>query len=542
MEQYHGLEGHDGPDHGGLTDDGPDRSADNDGITDLHAFVRSQQGELERQLAEWVRVPGVLGEPEHAQDLLRSANWLAAAFRDVGFPVVEVLPTGESHAVYAEWCEAPGAPTVLVYSHHDVRVAKPEQWDQTAPFEPAVRDGRLYGRGSSDAKGQVLAHLWSLRAHLHQRSLTYDPQNPDALSLNVAKSQTLSHSAGVSTSSTTGSTGSTTGVSAGSTTAGSTTAAPAVNLKYLVEGEEESGSPHLAQLLEEQGDRFNADIVLFSDTLLFREDHPALCMSLRGMLSAHLELTGPDVDVHSGAVSGAAPNPAFELSRVLAGLHDEDGRIAIPGFYDDVAPVPEHFRQALARLPFTDEDWVERSESGSITGEEGYTVPERLWLRPAVEVTALIAGDPVGLSSAAVPSVASVDLSFRTVPGQRVEKVAEQLRQWIQDTVGENYGHTLSVDLETAQEPYRTPEHPAVSALERAMAGGFRTGTVGRMGNAGGGPAELLSRSLDTPVLFFGTGLVEDHWHDSDESVNLEVLMNGAVTLACFWDELARME
>jgi acetylornithine deacetylase/succinyl-diaminopimelate desuccinylase-like protein len=260
------------------------------------------------------------------------------------------------------------------------------------------------------------------------------------------------------------------------------------------------------------------------------------------MISAHLELTGPDVDVHSGAVSGAVPNPAFELSRLLAGLHDEDGRIAIPGFYDDIAAVPEDFREALARLPFTEADWVERSETGTITGERGYTVPERLWLRPAVEITAMIAGDPVGLSSAAVPSVASVDLSFRTVAGQRVEKVAAQVRQWVQDTVGENYGHTLSVDLETAQEPYRTPDHPAVSALERAMAKGFRSEDVGRMGNAGGGPAELLGRSLDAPVLFFGTGLVEDHWHDSDESVSLEVLVNGAVTLACFWEELARME
>jgi acetylornithine deacetylase/succinyl-diaminopimelate desuccinylase-like protein len=502
VEQYHGLEGHDGPEHDGPGQPGLDGTApDNDGGPDLHAFVLSQQGELERQLAEWVRVPGVLGEPEHAQDLLRSANWLAAAFRDVGFPVVEVLPTGESHAVYAEWCGTPGAPTVLVYSHHDVRLAKPEQWDQTAPFEPVVRDGRLYGRGSSDAKGQVLAHLWSLRAHLHQQSAVEPVETQPA-----------------------------------------ETRAPAVNLKYLVEGEEEGGSPHLAELLEEQGDRLKADLVLFSDTLLFRADHPALCVSLRGMLSAHLELTGPEVDVHSGAVSGAAPNPAFELGRVLAGLHDENGSIAIPGFYDDVRPVPEEFRQALARLPFTEEDWVERSESGSITGEKGYTVPERLWLRPAVEVTAMIAGDPVGLSSAAVPSVASVDLSFRTVPGQRVEKVAEQLRQWVQATVGENYGHTLSVDLETAQEPYWTPDHPAVSALERAMANGFRSATVGRMGNAGGGPAELLSRSLDIPVLFFGTGLVEDHWHDSDESANLAVLVNGAVTLACFWDELARME
>ncbi|MCQ6271072.1 M20/M25/M40 family metallo-hydrolase [Pseudarthrobacter sp. R1] len=529
MEQYHGFEGHDGPghegpglhapEHQGVNDDG----ADHDVGADLRAFVESRRAELEGQLAEWVRVPGVLGDPEHTKGLLRSANWLAAAFRDVGFPVVEVLPTGESHAVYAEWCEAAGAPTVLVYSHHDVRVAKPGQWDQTAPFDPVVRDGRLFGRGSSDAKGQVMAHLWSLRAHLAQqskRSLTSGAQNPNALSLPVPKTQTLSHPE----------------------PPGSARTAPAVNLKYLVEGEEEGGSPHLAQLLEEQADRLQADLVLFSDTLLFREDHPALCMSLRGMLSAHLELTGPDVDVHSGAVSGAAPNPAFELSRLLAGLHDGEGRIAIPGFYDDVAAVPEDFREALARLPFTEEDWVKRSESGSITGEVGYTVPERLWLRPAVEVTALVAGDPVGLSSAAVPSVASVDLSFRTVAGQRVEKVAGQLRQWVQDTVGENYGRTLSVDLETAQEPYRTPDHPAVSALERAMAKGFRSADVGRMGNAGGGPAELLSRSLDAPVLFFGTGLVEDHWHDSDESANVEVLVNGAVTVACFWDELARME
>jgi acetylornithine deacetylase/succinyl-diaminopimelate desuccinylase-like protein len=533
VEQYHGLEGHDGPGHEGagvhapenqgVNDDGPDH----DGGADLRAFVRSHKTELEGQLAEWVRVPGVLGAPEHTQDLLRSANRLAGAFRDVGFPVVEVLPTGESHAVYAEWCEAPGAPTVLVYSHHDVRVAKPGQWDQTAPFEPVVRDGRLFGRGSSDAKGQVLAHLWSIRAHLGRqsgRSLTSGAQNPDALSLSDATTQTLSHFPSP----------------AQPDSAPTAPAVPAINLKYLVEGEEEGGSPHLAELLEEQADRFRADLVVFSDTLLFRADHPALCVSLRGMISAHLELTGPDVDVHSGAVSGAVPNPAFELSRLLAGLHDDNGRIVIRGFYDDIAAVPEDFREALARLPFTEEDWLERSETGTITGERGYTVRERLWLRPAVEITALVAGDPAGLSSAAVPSVASVDLSFRTVAGQRVEKVAEQLRQWVQNTVGENYGHTLSVDLETAQEPYRTPDHPAVSALERAMGTGFRSEEVGRMGNAGGGPAELLSRSLDAPVLFFGTGLVEDHWHDSDESINLEVLVNGAVTLACFWDELVR--
>lgn len=455
--------------------------------THLHAHVRSRRGEIERQLAEWVRVPGVLGMPEHQKDLLRSANWLAWAFREIGFPVVEVLPTGESHAVYAEWCDAPGAPTVLVYSHHDVRAAKPENWEQTSPFEPVVRQGRLYGRGSSDAKAQILAHLEAVRAHLAAGSIT----------------------------------------------------APRINLKFLIEGEEEGGSPHLAQLLEDLGERRRADVVLFSDTLLWHQDHPAVCMGLRGMLSVSLEVYGPERDVHSGAVSGNAPNPAFELSRLLARLHDGQGRIAVPGFYDDVEPLPEDLRQAFAELPYSDEDWLRRSETGAITGEEGYTVLERLWLRPAVEVTSVIAGDPLGVSRAAVPAVATADLSFRTVPGQRVEKVAEQIRNWVDSTIGKEFGRRLTPDLDTAQDPYRTPDHPAVAALERAMAAGFSTDTVGRMGNAGGGPADLLARTVQAPILFFGTGLVEDHWHDSDESVSLDVLHNGAVTLACFWDGLA---
>jgi len=469
-------------------------TADDDGRA-LHAYVHSRRGEIERQLAEWIRIPGVLGEPGKRQDLVHSAHWLAGAFRELGFPGVEVLPTGDSCAIYAEWCAAPGMPTVLVYSHHDVRSAKPENWEQTAPFEPVVREQRMYGRGSSDAKGQILAHLEGLRAHLRARARTDGEPST-----------------------------------------------PGVNLKFLIEGEEEGGSPHLAQLLEQQGERFAADVVLFTDTLLWREDFPARCVSLRGMLSVKLEVFGPERDVHSGAVSGIAPNPVFELSRLLAQLHDSSGRIAVPGFYDDAEPPPEDLRRAFAALPYSDEDFLRRSEIGAITGEEGYTVLERLWLRPAVEVTAMIAGDPLGVSRAAVPSVATADLSFRTVPGQRVEQVARQVGQWVEATIGGAFRHTVTPDLDTAQEPYRTPDHPAVGILEQAMARGFRTETVGRMGNAGGGPATLLSGSLQAPVLFFGTGLVEDHWHDSDESVSLEVLHNGAVTLACFWDGLAGMD
>jgi acetylornithine deacetylase/succinyl-diaminopimelate desuccinylase-like protein len=260
--------------------------------------------------------------------------------RATGFPSVEVWETDGGPAVYAEWCAEPDAPTVLVYSHHDVRAAKDEEWDETAPFQPALRDGYLYGRGASDAKGQVLAHLWGVRAHL----------------------------------------------------AATGRQVPAVNLRVLVDGEEETGSAHLRELVRDNRERLRADLVVFSDTLLWRADHPAVCVSMRGTMLAHLEVKGPWQDVHSGAVSGPAPNPILELCRLLGQLHDGEGRITIPGFYDSVTEPSPRFRDDLAALPFTDADWLERSRTRSVGGEAGYTVLERLWARPAIEVTS-VAGD-----------------------------------------------------------------------------------------------------------------------------------------------------
>ena len=455
----------------------------------VHDFLAGHRDALVEELSGWVRLRSVAGVPEHVIDVRRSANWLAGTLRDTGFPSVEVWETDGGPAVYAQWCAAPGAPTVLIYSHHDVRAAKDEQWDQTPPFEPALRDGYLYGRGASDAKGQVMAQLWGIRAHL----------------------------------------------------AATGREAPAVTIKFLVEGEEETGSAHLARLLDERRDRLDADLIVFSDTLTWRADHPAVCVSLRGMISAHLEVMGPLRDVHSGAVSGPAPNPAIELGRLLGQLHDEKGRITLPGFYDDVVEPSARMRDELAALPFSEADWLERSETRSVGGEAGYTVLERLWTRPALEVISVIAGDPVGASRAAIPSVATADISIRIVADQHARTVGEQLRRWVADTIGDRFDHQLTVAEETGQEPYRTPEDlPAVEVLAQAMREGFQC-PVGRMGNAGGGPAQLLSDVVGAPVLFFGTGLPEDHWHDSDERASIDVLLSGAATLAIFWDRLDRV-
>lgn len=455
---------------------------------DVQRFLEANLQTLLDRLADWVRIPSIAGVPERKHHLTRSAKWLAGELRDLGFPTTEIWEGAEGPAVFAEWPGAPGARTVLVYSHHDVRAVKEENWDETAPFGPVFRDGRLYGRGSSDAKGQIMAHIWGIRAHLHATRRS----------------------------------------------------APAVNLKFIVEGEEEAGSPGLRDLLEAHRSRLGADTVIFSDTLLWRADHPALCTSVRGMLGVSIEVYGPLTDIHSGAVSGTAPNPALELSRLLAQLHDQKGRITFPGFYDGVEEVSARRRADLANLPFDPEDWLKRSHTRSIGGEDGYTVLERLWERPALEVIALAAGDPVGVPRAAVPSMASAELSIRTVAGQKVKDVADQVRRFVDEAISDRYAYKLSFDTETAQEFYRTPEGPFMDALSAAMAKGFGVPEVGRMGNAGGGPADLLCKALNIPVVFFGTGLVEDNWHDSDESVSADLLKSGAATLAFLWEELGR--
>ncbi|MEU0090768.1 M20/M25/M40 family metallo-hydrolase [Kribbella sp. NPDC006257] len=455
----------------------------------IHDFLLSREAELVDELSSWVRIPSVAGLPDRRIEVVRSARWLAGTLREIGFPLVEVWSEDEAPAVYAEWCGAPSAPTVLVYSHHDVRVSKDEQWKETRPHEPVVRDGYVYGRGASDAKGQVIAHLWGIRAHLAKTGLE----------------------------------------------------APAVNLKLLIEGEEETGSPHLRQLLEDNQDRLAADLVIFSDTMAWHADHPAVCMSMRGTINAHLEVYGPLRDVHGGAVSGPAPNPVLAMARLLGGLYDDKGRITIPGFYDEVVEPSDRRRQELADLPFSEEDWLARSETRSTAGEAGYTVLEQLWTRPAIEATSIVAGDPVGLPRAVIPAVAAVDLSIRTVPNQTVAAVADQLHQWVAENLSPEVDHELTVTIDTGQDPYQTPEdHPAVDALAAAMAEGFGS-PVGRMGNAGGGPAQWLVGAAGAPILFFGTGLPEDRWHDSDERASIDVLRKGAATLAHLWPRLAAL-
>ncbi|WP_353987228.1 M20/M25/M40 family metallo-hydrolase [Ruicaihuangia caeni] len=457
---------------------------------EIRQHLTSTSESFRQRLLDWVRIPSIAGDEEHRRALLDSAELFAEYCRADGFPRVEVWPQGDSNAVFAEWPTpgGAGAPTVLVYSHHDVRALAGDKWTVGDPFDPFIRDGLLYGRGSSDAKAQALMHLWALSAHL-----------------------------------------------------GSHGSAPRVHVKLLIEGEEELGSPHLQSLLDEHRADLGCDFVLFSDTTLVDADYPAVCTSVRGMLGATVTLHGPQRDVHSGAVSGPAPNPILDLAFLLARLHDERGRITLPRFYDRVSTPDAAQRAEYAALPITPSTWLEETRTPRVGGEEGFTIPELLWARPSLEVISIEGGDTEGLPRAVIPATATAELSIRIVDGQRTEEVGQQLREWLErEATGLQWELTLS-EL-TAQQPYRTPQSPQLDALAAAMGAGFESAEVGRMGNAGGGPAELLARMLDAPVLFFGTGLVTDNWHAADERVDLAVVEKGAATLAHFWALIAEQQ
>ena len=453
---------------------------------EVRRWLAEHRDAMVEELAEWVRIPSVAGPAEHEDDLARSAQWLANALTAIGFPSVEIWQRESTPTVWAEWIADPAAPTALVYSHHDVRTAKAAQWRQCAPFEPVLHDGRLYGRGTSDAKGQVLAHLWALRACLAGRA-----------------------------------------------------AGPPVNLKLLVDGEEETGSPHLAELLDEHADRSSADLIVFSDTMTWSAEQPALCVGVRGLIKGELELRGARADLHSGAVSGAAPNAAEALVRMLAGLHDEDGRVSLPGFYDDVREAPADERDELARLTGDEREWLARTGTSAVIGERDRSIGERLYTRPAAEVIALAADDPDPPTRGAVPATASAQLQLSLVPDQDPAAVTALLREWVAARVPTGFAHSLRVVEEISQPPYATPlDHPAVPVLAGAMTDAWER-AIPRMRNAGSGPAVLLAEKVGAPVLFFGTGLPEDRWHGPDESVDVETLLTGAAALALFWPRLA---
>ncbi|MGV9852709.1 dipeptidase [Streptomyces sp. NPDC003442] len=452
----------------------------------VRAFVDGHRAAFLAELSEWLRIPSVSADPARADDVRRGAQWLRDHLSATGFPVTEIWDTPGAPAVFAEWPSGdPDALTVLVYGHHDVQPADRADGWRTDPFEPVIEDGRLYARGAADDKGQVLFHSLGIRAHL----------------------------------------------------AVTGRAAPAVNLKLLIEGEEESGSPHFPELVRAHADRLACDTVIVSDTGMWSEDTPTVCTGMRGLVECQIDLHGPGQDIHSGSFGGAVPNPATEAARLVAALHDDDRKVAIPGFYDGVVELTDRERALFAELPFDEAGWLRTAHSRATLGEAGYSTLERIWARPTAEVNGIGGGYQGPGGKTIVPSAAQLKLSFRLVAGQDVEKIQSAVRNWVAALLPAGIRHEIT--YWGATRPCLTPlDHPALQSVVRAMGRVF--GQKVRFTREGGsGPAADLQDILGAPVLFLGISVPSDGWHAPNEKVELDLLMKGAETAAHLWADLA---
>lgn len=456
------------------------------GVSAVRTYIRNHHAAFLDDLMEWLRIPSVSAQPEHTADVRRSAEWLAAALKGTGFPTTEIWETPGAPAVFAEWpSDDPDAPTVLVYGHHDVQPAAREDGWHTEPFEPVVQGNRLHARGAADDKGQVFFHTLGVRAHLAATGRT----------------------------------------------------APAVHLKMLVEGEEESGSPHFRALVERHADRLAADTVIVSDTGMWAEDTPTVCTGMRGLAECEIRLHGPAQEIHSGSFGGAVPNPATAAARLVAALHDEHARVAVPGFYDGVVELTDRERALFAELPFDEESWLSTARSTATHGEAGYTTLERIWARPTAEVNGLGGGYQGGGGKTIVPSSAMVKLSFRLVAGQDPDRIEKIVRDWAADQVPD--GIRSEITFSGATRPCLTPlDHPALQSVVRAMGRAFEK-PVRFTREGGSGPAADLQDVLGAPVLFLGISVPSDGWHAPNEKIELDLLLKGVETSAHLWGDLA---
>jgi acetylornithine deacetylase/succinyl-diaminopimelate desuccinylase-like protein len=459
------------------------------------AFVRSHLDDLHADLDAWLRIPSISADPAHAADVVRSAEWLAQALRATGFPTVEIWPTPGAPAVYAEWPSAdPGAPVALVYGHHDVQPVDPLELWVHPPFEPTVVDGpdgpELHARGAIDDKGNVAMHLLGMRAHL---------------------------------------------AATGRDT-------PAVTVKLLIEGEEESGSPHFADLLREHRDRLACDVVVVSDTGMAAPHLPSAVTSMRGLADAEITLRGPAVDLHSGSFGGAVRNPLHALAALLASLHDDQGRVTLPGFYDKVRPLSDRERELMSRLPFDEAEWLAGPAAGSAAyGEAGFSTLERLGARPTAEVNGMWGGYQGPGHKTIIPAEAHAKISFRLVADQSPADIAGQVRAWVDQRLPE--GLTADVRSEKAGVAPGASDldSPGMAALRRAIARAWDgdPDDVLSLREGGSGPEAALVEHLGAPLLFLGAGLPTDRIHSPNERVLLSMLHRGAEAAAHLWRELA---
>jgi acetylornithine deacetylase/succinyl-diaminopimelate desuccinylase-like protein len=446
-------------------------------------YVRENRQRYLDELTAWIACPSISAQPAHAGDVRASAETAVARMRAAGLTAT-VLETDGHPVAYGEWLGAPGAPTMLIYGHHDVQPADPYELWTSPPFEAAVRDGKLYGRGSVDDKGQVLMHVAALEAHLRVNG---------RLPLNV---------------------------------------------KVVVEGEEEIGSPNFESFLARERERLACDVVVVSDTAVFAEDVPSLTVSLRGLVHWEITVHGPASDLHSGYYGGNVRNPLETLAQMLAALKDADGRVRVPGFYDGVRELTPSERAVYAGLPFDEAAEARALGVDALFGEAGYAPLERVWMRPTLEINGMYGGYQGAGAKTIVPSFARAKISARLVPAQEPAHVKQVVSDYLRSLAprGVRVEVTTDGDVRAVETSH---DHPAVLAAARAMERGFGKPPV-FIGTGGTiGPVSSFDRILGLPQVLIGVGLPDDAIHAPNEKFDLGQFFGGIETMTYLYDELA---
>ncbi len=455
-------------------------------MDDAIAFIDAHRQRFVDELVEWVRIPSISSDPAHAKDMYASAEHLAACLRALGAGRVEVWPTAGHPAVFAEWLGAPGKPTLLVYGHHDVQPVDPLGEWTTPPFEPSVREGRLWGRGVVDDKGQVYIHAKAIESFVR------------------------------------------------------TSGKLPINLRMIVEGEEEIGSANLDSLMREHAGDLEADFVCVSDTAMFGRGIPSLCVGLRGLSYVEVHVDGPAFDLHSGTFGGGVSNPVNALAKMISSLHDDEGRVTVSGFYDHVLPLSDDDRAQIASLPFDEAAWLRSTGAPATWGEKGYSTLERVWARPTLDCCGIGGGFQGEGAKTIIPARASAKVSCRHVPDQEPEDIARKLAAHFARVAPP--GVRVRVEFLHGGRPYLAPtDDPVYEVAKRAFSKAFGKPTV-FMREGGSIPfVRTIADRLGKPCLLMGFGQPDENAHAPNEWLLLENYHLGIKSAAYLYGEIAEM-
>jgi len=447
-------------------------------------FINVNRDRYLDELKALLAIPSISALPQHAGDVRRCAEWCADEMRRIGLQNVRLIDTPGNPVVYGDWLGAPGAPTILFYGHYDVQPVDPLELWTSPPFEATVRDGEIYARGSADDKGQVFMHFKAVEAHMKQ------------------------------------------------------TGRLPVNMRFILEGEEEVGSVNLDEFIRSHKNELGADVVVISDSPMFARGVPSICYGLRGLVYFQIDVRGSSTDLHSGSFGGAVANPAIVLAQMLAQMKDRGGRVKIPGFYDDVVPLQEDERKAWASLPFNEKQYKKDFGIPKVYGESEYTTLERTWARPTFEVNGLLSGFTGEGAKTVLPAVAMAKVSMRLVPNQDPDVIARRFEEYVHDIAPKTV--EVKVTRMHGGKPWMTSyDNPYVQAAARAIEKGFGRKPVFTREGGSIPVVSTFQQELGLPSVLFGVGLPDENAHAPNEKLDVDNFHNGIIASAILYQEIA---